>query len=211
MGYEQLLYITFGWLLGLLAPAVVERIRKGYRRSELMVAIKAELHELQYKMALCSNKLNSHLATVTDGHLAWLDQIVRNYTGPNPTAGMLNSLAEYRKMPEEKRCQALAMIRNPNVGVGLLQYSIPFVTAHLADISLYQVPFQSAVIRIKDQLDMFNQRVAYLQKLHDRTFDASLTDLNRSAVISNLEKGYRDLADQSGFIADAISTLPAAK
>jgi hypothetical protein len=91
----------------------------------------------------------------------------------------------------------------------LLQYSIPFVTAHMGDISLYPVPFQSAVIRIKDQLDMYNQRVAYLQNLHDKTFDTSLTELNRSIVISNLEKGYRDLADQAAFIVDAISTLPA--
>ena len=137
MGYEQLLYISFGWLLGLLAPAIVERIRKGYRRSELSVAIQAELHELQYKMALCSHKLNSHLATVTDRHLAWLEQIVRNYTGPNPKAGILNALVEYRKVPEEERRQALALQRDPNVGVGLLQYSIPFVNAHLGDISLY--------------------------------------------------------------------------
>ena len=74
---------------------------------------------------------------------------------------------------------------------------------------LHPVPFQSAVIRIKDQLDMYNQRVANLQKLHDKTFETSLTELNRSVVISNLEKGYRDLADQTAFIADAIATLPA--
>jgi hypothetical protein len=116
MGYEQLLYIGFGWLLGLLAPAIVERIRKGYRRSELTVAIQAEVHELQYKMGLCSHKLNLHLATVTDRHLVWLEQIVHNYTGPNPKAGILNSVVEYRKVPEEERCRAFAMIRDPNVG-----------------------------------------------------------------------------------------------
>jgi hypothetical protein len=209
MGYEQLLYITFGWLLGLLAPAIVERIRKEHRRSELTVAIQAELHELQYKMAFCSHKLNSHLATVTDRHLAWLEQIVRHYTGPNPKAGVLNALAEYRKVTEEERRQALAMKRDPNVGVGLLQYSLPFLTAHLADASLFPVPFQSALIRIKDQLDMYNQNAEYLQKLHDKTFDASLTEQNRSIVVSNLERGYRDLADQAAFIADAIATLPA--
>ncbi len=83
MGLEQLLYIGFGWLLGLLAPAIVEGIRKGYRKDELTVAIKAELHELQYKMALLSHVLNRRLATLTDGHLSWLEQIERNYSGPN--------------------------------------------------------------------------------------------------------------------------------
>ena len=209
MGYEQLLYISFGWLLGLLAPAIVERIRKGYRRSELTVALQAELHELQYKMALCSYKLNSHLALVTDKHLAWLEQVVHDYKGPSPKAGLLNVLAEYRKVPEKERNQALAKRHDPNVGVGLLQYSIPFVTAHMGDISLYPVPFQSAVIRIQDQLAMYNQRVTYLQNLHDKTFDNSLTELNRSIVISNMEKGYRDLADQAAFIVDAITALPA--
>ena len=149
------------------------------------------------------------LGTVTDRHLAWLEQIVRNYRGPNSKAGMLNALVEYRKVPEEARRQGLAMTRDPNVGVYMLQYSIPFVTAHLSEISLYPVPFQSAVIRIKDQLDMYNQRVAHLQHLHDKTFETSLTERNRLIVISNLDKSYRDLADQTAFVVDAITALPA--
>lgn len=211
MGYEQLLYTAFGWLLGLLAPAIQERIRRTYRASELIVAIRAELHELQFKMALCSHKLETHLVNVTDEHLAWLEQIVSNYSGPNPKAGLLSALVEYRKLSEKQRGQGLALMHNSDVAVGLLQYSLPFINAHMADISLFPVPFQSAVIRIKDQLDTFDQRVVILQKFIEKTFDTSLSAENRALILSDLQKGYRDLADQSKRIADAVSTLPSAK
>src|SRR5262249_47250108 len=107
MGLEQLLYILFGWLLGLLAPAIVERIRKNYRRAELTLAIKAELHELQYKMAGCCHRLNIYLTTLTDAHLTWFETIVRNYTGANPKAGLLSALDNFRKLPEQDRCREL--------------------------------------------------------------------------------------------------------
>lgn len=208
MGLEQFAYLTFGWLLGLLAPAIQERIRRRYRVSELMAGIRAELHELQYTMALVSHKLSTHVGTANDEHLAWLEKIAHDYKGPNPTSGILAAVLAHRKIPEEQRLQALTLIRSQDGAVGLMQYSIPFVNAHLGDISLFPVAFQTAVFRVKSQLDIFNQRVLIQQKYLDKTFDTVLAGPNHDAIVSGLQEGYTDLADQSKRIADGISTLP---
>jgi hypothetical protein len=55
---------------------------------------------------------------------------------------------------------------------------------------------------------MFNQRVAALDVLRAKTFDASLSAENHAAVISDIAKGERDLAVQSRLIADAIDAVP---
>ena len=43
---QSLLLVLFGWLLGLLAPAIQGRIRRKYRAGELRNAITVELNEL---------------------------------------------------------------------------------------------------------------------------------------------------------------------
>ena len=49
---EKVLYILLGWLMGLLGPGIVERIRRKYRQKELIASVLSELGELQYTMAM---------------------------------------------------------------------------------------------------------------------------------------------------------------
>jgi len=77
---EKIAYIVLGWLLGLLAPAIVERIRRAYRTADLQAAVFIELHEHQFVMALASYKLRDYTAQLTDDYLNWLAPILANYT-----------------------------------------------------------------------------------------------------------------------------------
>jgi hypothetical protein len=159
-------------------------------------------------MACVHYLLIVHLASATDEHLEWMWRIVTGYTGPNPVSGVQKAIEELRTVPQQVRDQAFATMRDPTKAKGMVQYSLPFLSAQLANISIYPVPFQSAVLRIKDQVDMFNQRVAALDVLRAKTFDASLSAENHAAVISGIAKGERDLAVQSRLIADAIDAVP---
>jgi hypothetical protein len=48
---ETILAILLGWLLGLLTPAIAERIRRQYKRHELMNAVVDEMLGLQHTLA----------------------------------------------------------------------------------------------------------------------------------------------------------------
>ena len=49
---EPVLTILVGWLLGVLTPGIVERIRRPYRSRDLRLAVVDEMLGLQYKMAI---------------------------------------------------------------------------------------------------------------------------------------------------------------
>ncbi len=208
---QQVLLIVCGWLLGLLSPAIVEQIRKNYRRAELTAAILVELHELQYKVALVAYRLNCHNQTLTDEFLNWIERIVINYKGPNPKDGMLEMIAGLQKAEQDQRARVLAFLRKPGKGVGMVQYSLSFIDAHLGEIALYPIPFQMGIVHIREQLNMYNQRIVIQQRYLEKTFDSSLSDDNRAAIVDDLESGYLDLAGRTRQIADAIAALPDAK
>ena len=73
---QSLLLVVFGWLLGLLAPAIQDRIRQKYRAGELRSAIAGELSELKVKMALVSYLMWHHLEPLTDDQLGWLESVL---------------------------------------------------------------------------------------------------------------------------------------
>jgi hypothetical protein len=204
---EQLLYIAFGWCLGLLGPAIVDRIRRHYQAAELMRGITVELHELQYTMAVVTFTLRDHLALVTDDWLAWAEPILRNYTGEAANPKFVEGVTKLKQYPEAERNLTLRLTHDPTRGLALKEYTVPFLTAHMGEISIFPLAFQSAVLRLKGQLDIFNQQVVFLGKQYDRTF-ASLSQQDHRSVISNIERGYKELADRAKLIADAISRIP---
>jgi hypothetical protein len=202
--FDPILHLVLGWLFGLLAPAIHDRIRRNYRANELKAAILAELHELQYKMASTAYILRDQVvADMPDEWLDWFLSILRNYRGPEPEPpSFMKAVESIRAFPAEVRRQT-ATPRLP--GLSLKEFSAPLLTAHLPDVTIFPVPFQAAILRIHSKLDGFNQHVRFLQEQFDKTFSA--TGSNLEAVKMNLKKGYPDLADMAKKIAQAISAV----
>lgn len=205
---QSLLLVLFGWLLGLLAPAIQDRIRQKYRAGELRQAIKVELDELRYTMALFAFLMWRHLAPLTDDQLVWLESVVRNYSGPAANPETLDAISSLRKMSERDRRQVFIQSQKPFTAPYPKEYAAPFLAAHVGDLSVLPVPFQAAALRIKGQVDILNQHVLLVQKRHDKTFDSSLSQESREAILSDLKNGYEQLAEMAKRIADAISSLP---
>lgn len=206
---EQLLYLLLGWCLGLLGPSVVDRIRREHRTAELISAILVELHELQYKFAIVCYLMRRRRALMPDSWLAWFESIVRNYSGPEPQATILQSLRALRALSEDDRRQHLLTTYDPTRGLTLKEFAAPLLTAHVTDVSTFPIAFQAAVLRIRSQIDSYNQHVKHLQSQFDKTFSA--TGSNLEAIRSNLESGYDQLGEMATRIVDVITRVPRPK
>jgi hypothetical protein len=98
--------------------------------------------------------------------------------------------------------------KRANIGLALKEFTAPLLTAHLNEILESPIAFQSAILKVKAKIDLFNQAVAYMDKQERRTFDPSITGSNREAVMANIEQGFTDLEKRARTIADAISRIP---
>lgn len=80
--FGPLLYLLLGWLLGLLGPTIVDRIKRSYRVADVTKAIVLELEELRYDMALYAYLLCRPTGSLSDEWLDWIEPIIRDYRGP---------------------------------------------------------------------------------------------------------------------------------
>jgi len=114
-----------------------------------------------------------------------------------------------RALPYAKRYEMLNPKGNDEKGVGLVQYSLPLLDIHRNEIVLFPLNVQSVLLKISKNLDLFNQRVSFLQGRLDRTFDQSISEENHRRLVENdLKQGYRDLADRAEMIVDLVSKVP---
>lgn len=200
---NSVLLIVLGWLLGLLAPAIVERIRKGHRSAELMRAIVSDLQELRYQMVCVSYLVRVRNGTLSKDWFDWFAPIALGYSGPNKVVlpsflldGENFSDAQWRKLPP----------LDADRGLALKQFSASLLAAHITELSILPIEFQVPLLHVRSKLELFNQHVVHLQRQFDLTFSVS-GDTNRTALRANLEDGYKEIGEMAKRVADAVSNV----
>jgi hypothetical protein len=207
-GLDKFLWLLLGWLLGMLSPGIAARISRKHRQAEVVAAAFGELQELQYMMGVVAYRIRGHLADVSDTFLDWLIPVVKEYDGPEADPKLPGILEESRReLTEEQRRQIHLQLRRPGAGLGLKEYSLPLVVAMTTELSICPLPFQRGALRTVNQLDRYNQHVTYVRSQFEKTFDPGITGENRQAVLSNLDRGYTELAEMAQRIADSIATI----
>jgi hypothetical protein len=205
-GIGPVLLLILGWLMGLLSPGIAERIRRGYRRRDLMRAVLDELLGLQHVLAIVAYRIRARNMAVTNEFLDAIIPTVENYKGPDRVERMIEAIKTSRTLPEGQRAAIEHAAQKPNVGLALRQYSLPLITTQLSDLIICSLAFQRAVLHVRFHLDLCNQFVPYSQALHDRTF-SDLSPEDREAVIANLEQGYREYGQRAELIVKAIRAI----
>jgi hypothetical protein len=204
--HESLLMLMLGWFMGLLSPGIVERIRRGYRRGDLMTAVVNELVGLQYTMAIVAWRIRTRNGEVTDEFIDSFLPVLESHHGPDRNERMIEGLRESRRLTEQQRATVHLAVRKPNAGLSLRQYALPLCVTQQADLAICPLEFQRAVLLVRYHLDLFNQSVPYLQSQFDKTF-TGLSDENFEAIKDNLEYGYRELGERAEIIVKAIADL----
>jgi hypothetical protein len=203
---DTILMILVGWLLGLLTPGIAERIRRPYRRRDLMQAVVDEMLGLQYTMAIVAYRIRARYADVPDAFLDKILPIVEGYSGPARHEDLVEGLRKTRSLSQEQRAAMHQAMRKPNVGVGLRQYAIPLFATQIADLAICSIDFQRSVLHIRYHLDLYNQNVPYAQSLFEKTFN-NPSPADRDALITNQEQAYRDAGVRAEIVMNAIGEL----
>lgn len=77
----EIIYILFGWLLGLLSPTIVGSIKQRYVRKKFFEAAKRELSELQFQLCITGMLLAQRFGDLDRDYLNQVKSILDNYDG----------------------------------------------------------------------------------------------------------------------------------
>ncbi|MEW6615702.1 MAG: hypothetical protein AB1401_09585 [Thermodesulfobacteriota bacterium] len=206
----NILDVLFGWILGILSPLVVEKVKKRLQREELKDGLIIELEEVQIKLISLTYLMNSDYGTFDRQFLQWIEPLVRKYKGIEISrvtniSKHINSLllltdGLLSEHVEQSR-------RESPTGASVKKFYLPFLNSKLDSLSLFDCEFQRRILDINAQLLTLNGEIERAQFYHAKTFDSSLGENNYNIVNKNLDMTYRNIGDMSRKLVDRIDIV----
>ena len=203
----NLLFVLTGGLLGFGGSLILDSVRRRQRRKDFICGVLVEFSVLKFKMALVNFGLHQSLCSLPDELFEWLLPLVDGYEGPLKNTPVAKAMRELAALNLEERTALAEATRDSKKSPRMATFSIPFVEYNIAAVSLCSPVLQNRILEIKNQLEYYNQEVTFLLNMLAKTFEPNLEEFTKTAIETNIENGYRNLADRGRQIADLISEL----
>jgi uncharacterized protein YfkK (UPF0435 family) len=205
---NQALYILFGWALGLFSPIIVDFFKSYYRKREFVTALRVELEDLQFRLAISSLSLLMSHGSLDKDFAHWALQIVDRYSGYEPSEGVQKFLHQFLDADDRTTSHLSGFARaKEGVGSTLKTFQAKFLESNLTEVSKLPVKTQRRIHEIRNQLSMLNQDVSRSETYLAMTFGSSLSEANYSRVNDDLNGIYKMVQGRCKSLADRVGSI----
>lgn len=204
---KELLYITFGWFLGLLSHTVVMHIQRKYKKSDLKNAILSDLKNLAVRLVAVYGLIDIHRGTKSKTSLEYSKTIYTKYrvNCPQNILDGLEKLANSKK--EELSALNVYLKAEENISLNLKKYFLYFIESVSGEFSLLPLEFQREILEIRAQLNMYNDQVDNVTFFYRSTFDPGCMKTNSEIIRLNLDNNYKEVQDRCKVIINKICDI----
>lgn len=204
---ENILYIVFGWLLGLLSPPIASIIEKHYRKNELRKALYSDLKNLIVRLASSCQAIEVHRGTRNKESLVWILSIYEKYRADTPQTIITNINKLLQATDEDFENLNSFMKGEDGIGLNVKPFSMPFLESVLGDLFLFNVEFQRRILEVRSQISILNQDIDLTMSYHRMTFNLSSSDKNKDIILQNINSGHIEIANRCKSIANKIIVI----
>lgn len=196
--------LLLGWLLGLLSPIISDAIKRRRENLQAKQAMRSELHEVSYKLALAAHSIDIHQGVVTRQSLEWLKKHLEGYAGILPSTSILEGARIQLSWSDEQLQAYVAQTAKYTESLCLQKYGIPMIDSRVSALWSLENRLQRLLLEIRTGFDMLNDLVDRSRHYSDLTF-TKLEAENRKRVIENLEQTYSEYAKRARKLVEQSS------
>lgn len=205
---KEIALIIFGWLLGLASPIIVEKMKDRQHLKSVTAALRVELEDLQYRLAICSLSLLQRHGSVDSDFLSWVKPLIERYTGNEPTEAIRNLIAHLSAANEQERETAEAFFRaKPGMASSVKTLEASFLESHLKDVSRMPVSLQRKIHEFRNQFTILNQEIKLLEPRILMTFNSSLAEGNFNRLNTEIDNRINFIQQRSRYAAERIEII----
>lgn len=206
--FSTILLVVLGWLLGILSPVIVDRIRHGREAKELRVALISELTQLRYRLAIAAYFVQMHLGTVDRQFLEWLKPVLEGYDGPDSIEDILKAVNDQLRLTDGKIAAFVASQKaKPEQSITFKKYAVPLLDSRITMLSAFKVAIRDVLLAIRTHLNFLNEEVDEARFYLRHSFDTSPSQNNYAAIRDNLDSSIEHVGKRARSIVDLIGDI----
>lgn len=203
---NSIILIILGWLLGLLAPLITNKISNLKNKSAIKGGIVTELNEIRYKLVCAVIILEQRFGIFNKELLEWAYPIVEDYKGFYIQLNVSKYIKELQKLTGDQLSQYIQSRKiDVSDSLSLKKHYTPFIDSKLQYLTLFSESSQSYILEVKTQLALLNEEVDQYRFYYQKTFDSTLSSNNRTIITKNIDQLFKNYAHKARMIADRIS------
>lgn len=207
---NDILLLVLGWLLGLLAPAIVAMIRDKRVAGVVKIALLTELHELQYRLVLMVYRVDSKYGELNQEFFRWAQSILIEYRGVNSSDTLLKTIGPILKLTEDEMAGLTEYAKQqskPNAGLALKKYSLSLLDSNLPSLSKFDAILRGQLLEIKTHIGFMNETVEESRYYFRLSFQNGISPENYSIANANMIDSYKTYASQARVVIKIIGEI----
>ena len=204
---DNLIILFFGWLLGLLAPAINDKIKNNRELTNAYATIKSELNEVAFRLVLASFYAAKHLGKADQEFLKWVKDSLVLYQGNERTENVTRLVEQLLKLKTEELAHwnASNAAKELNAMI-LVKFAVPFVDARVNAFHQMASMVQIQLLSIRSDVRLLDDLVDQSRTYFHLTFD-KLKGTNYAIVVENLRGVYSHYMERCRIAAERIHNL----
>jgi hypothetical protein len=211
---EQVLYIFFGWLLGVLSSLSTRRSDRNQRINDFITGLYAQMLEIHPRLVVSYLSTKDHLEPLRQETLEWIDSMLpshHNFTIEEKFKAVNRSLIsrakEQRDAFEAANKILFESITSVPRGKGLKKFGLTFLENNLGAISLLDNDLQILIWKILDRINLINQEVDRYLFYFQKTFDPQVMAVNEAALDTNMSASLQMISGEIHRTAKVVLEL----
>jgi hypothetical protein len=201
---EKILLLVLGWLLGLLAPVIVDAVRRRRENALGQTAIREELRALRGRLVCAAHIIEEHLGTLDRKKLDWYALEYGYAADQDDSLALANHVRDLNKLPDTQLQLEIQKRMAPmGKGLTLQKYVTPLLDARVASIWNFDTAVQRRLLEIRASLEMLSDVVDRYRTYSDMTFK-QLDSQNHARVEENIRECLAKYANRARSTVDLI-------
>ncbi|MEK7152469.1 MAG: hypothetical protein AAB834_00850, partial [Patescibacteria group bacterium] len=177
--WNAVLLVFLGGLIAVLGPVITDSIKTRRRNATIRKAIITELNEARFRFASVVYLVESRFGTRDRKLLEWVLPLLESYTGPNPSASLVESI---RKLLECDDNQLRACAQNaraePGGALSVKKHRVPYIESRLLDLDAFDEESQALIFDIQSRFAAYNEEVEEARYYFRLTYEPGVSEAN---------------------------------
>ncbi len=180
---EKLSLLLLGWLLGLLAPVIVDGIKRRRENRLGRAAIRVELLQLRERLIVAAHGAEDYLGTQTKDKIRWtLKRLhAREEDNIRPALEMRVNLPD-----AEFKALAARLAGQGNQSIRLQNYGTPLLDARVSALWSFSTEAQRVLLELKTEIGFLDDAVAQSRYFNELTFK-DLPSVNHQIAVQSVK------------------------
>ena len=206
----EILYITFGWLLGILGPNIVNRISNHYKKDALRRIINNELIDFKKRLSLLPFRIYYRYGKLDKKIFTWTKNQTQNFKEFEMSGDIKDDFEKQIKDEEKlkiflERYNSAHKKDKPTFHFKKMLTST--IDSNLINLSLLDNKLLEKLLDVKFQFNVLNEEIQSVNEYLIMTFNSNISGINHQIISKEIENKNLVIAEKAILIVKKINNI----